>query len=335
LRNKSVIVKSIVGTICIMILPWIGLRAQPGELLVKSNDKGLYIEHKVAPKENFYSVGRLFYVHPKHLAAFNSLDMTKGLNIGQVLKIPLTDTNFNQKTEKGLPVYYVTGNSESLYRVSTKNRNVLMEKLRQWNHLSDDNIAAGSKLVVGYLVSNESAATAFANLNKIETGKTVDAQSTNKEVATVETTVKEEPKKEEIKKEEQPKNSQVVQVTEELKPSPGNVSRQNAEQGYFRDFFRQQISQQPISKEQTVTSGIFKTASGWSDSKYYLLMDGIEPGTIVKITNPSNNRIIYAKLLGDMNGLKENQGLNIRISNAAASALDIAETDKFIVKLNY
>ena len=64
-------------------------------------------------------------------------------------------------------------------------------------------------------------------------------------------------------------------------------------------------------------------------------MDGIEPGTIVKITNPSNNRIIYAKLLGDMNGLKENQGLNIRISNAAASALDIAETDKFIVKLNY
>jgi len=328
--------KSIVGSICIMIFSWTGLRAQTGELLIKSNDKGLYIDHKVTSKENFYSIGRLFYVHPKHLASFNSLDMTKGLNIGQVIKIPLTDTNFNQKTEKGLPVFYVTGNSESLYRVSTKNRNVLLEKLRQWNHLSDDNVAAGSKLVVGYLVSNESAATAFANLNKLETVKKADAQNTNKEVASVETAVKQDPKKEEIKKEEEPvKNSKVVQVAQELKAFPGNASRQNVIQGYFQDFFQQQITHQPISKEQTVTAGIFKTASGWSDSKYYLLMDGIEPGTIVKITNPSNNRIIYAKLLGEMNGLKENQGLNIRISNAAASALDISETDKFIVKLNY
>ena len=328
--------KSIVGTICIMILLSTGLRAQTGEWLIKSNDKGLYIDHKVTPKENFYSIGRLFYVHPKHLATFNSLEMTKGLNIGQVVKIPLTDTNFNQKTERGLPVYYVTGNSESLYRVSTNNRNVLMEKLRQWNHLSDDNVAAGSKLVVGYLISNESAATAFANLDKLETGKKTNAQNTNKEVATLETTVKQDPKKEEVKKEVEPvKNSQLIQVTQELKYSPGSISGQNSNQGYFRDFFQQQISQQPISKEQTVTSGIFKTASGWADSKYYLLMDGIEPGTVVKITNPTNKRIIYAKLLGEMNGQKENQGLNIRISNAAASALDILETDKFIVKLDY
>jgi len=319
-----------------MILTWTGLRSQTGELLIKSNDKGLYIDHKVAPKENFYSIGRLFYVHPKHLAAFNSLDMTKGLNIAQVIKIPLSDTNFNQKTDKGLPVYYVTGNSESLYRVSTRNRNVLMEKLRQWNHLPDDNVAAGSKLVVGYLISNESAATAFANLNKLETGKNTNEQNANKEVANLEATVKQDPKKQEVKKDEEPvKNSRVIQVTQELKPSPGSISRQNSNQGYFRGFFQQQINQQPISKEQTVTSGIFKTASGWSDSKYYLLMDGIEPGTIIKITNPTNNRIIYAKLLGEMNGLKENQGLNIRMSNAAASALDISETDKFIVKLNY
>ena len=36
-----------------------------------------------------------------------------------------------------------------------------------------------------------------------------------------------------------------------------------------------------------------------------------------------------------MSGIRQNEGLNIRISNAAASALEIQEQDKFIVKIIY
>jgi hypothetical protein len=326
--------KSIVF-VCIMILVTATVQAQTNELLIKSNSKGLYIDHKVTPKENFYSIGRLFNVHPKHLASFNSLDMTKGLGIGQIIRIPLTDTNFNQKTNKGIPVFYVTGNSEGLYRVSTNNNNILIDKLRQWNHLSGDNVAPGSKLVVGFLVSNGASSIAVVTPPKAEAVNKNNPEN-NKETAKNEVTVKEEKvekpetKKEEVKqeKEEPKKTDEVVQVKQEMKP-------QNSSQGYFKTSFEQQIRQQPITKEQTLTSGIFKTASGWSDTKYYLLMDGLEPGIIVKITNPTNNKIIYAKLLGEMNGLKQNEGLNIRVSNAAASALGVAETDKFILKLNY
>ena len=81
--------------------------------------------------------------------------------------------------------------------------------------------------------------------------------------------------------------------------------------------------------------GIFKTTSGWQDAKYYLLIDKVLPGTIVKIINPANNKIIYAKVLGEMSGIRQNEGLNIRISNAAVAALEIPEQDKFIVKINY
>ena len=84
-----------------------------------------------------------------------------------------------------------------------------------------------------------------------------------------------------------------------------------------------------------VTSGMFKTTSGWVDSKYYLLIDGVQPGTIIKITNPANNKFIYAKVLGEMSSIKLNDGLNIRISSAAVSALEITDPDKFIVKVNY
>ena len=125
-----------------------------------------------------------------------------------------------------------------------------------------------------------------------------------------------------IKIEEKP-----VIITEE-KPMPVG-------QGYFKSSFDQQVKTTPAVKNETVTSGIFKTISGWQDSKYYLLMDGVQPGAIVRIINPDNNKMVYAKVLGEMSGIRQNEGLNIRISNAAASALQIQEPDKFIVKVNY
>jgi hypothetical protein len=99
--------------------------------------------------------------------------------------------------------------------------------------------------------------------------------------------------------------------------------------------FEQQVRKSPVSKDETVTAGIFKTASGWQDEKYYMLIDGVSPGTIIKISNPSNTRVIYAKVLGEMNGIRQNEGYNIRISNAAAAKLAITDQEKFIVKITY
>jgi hypothetical protein len=332
----------------VIILTTTILQAQTNEtLVIKSSSKGLYVDHKVTPKENFYSMGRAFNVHPKHIASFNGLDMSKGLSLGQTVKIPLSDTNFTQKTDKGVPIYYLTGNGETLYRVSTNNKNVLMENLRKWNHLSSDKLPNGTKLVVGFLTTSETQAMAVNGPSQKTETITKPAQE-NKDVANTEVVNKPGQKKEEAKrevkndivakpeekkkevtqiKEEPKKNNDAVQVTEEVK-------NKSSDQGYFKTSFDQQVKQQPASKEQTVTSGIFKTASGWNDTKYYLLMNGAEAGTIIRITNPANNRTIYAKLLGEMND-KQSEGLKIRISNAAANALDIPETDKFTVKLNY
>src|SRR4051812_6207061 len=80
--------------------------AQSDVLLVKKGENGLYLEHKVLAKEGLYAIGRLYSVSPKHIAAFNRIDMNKGLEIEQVVQIPLSDTNFTQKTPSGTPVYY-------------------------------------------------------------------------------------------------------------------------------------------------------------------------------------------------------------------------------------
>src|SRR5688572_3201047 len=126
-------------------------QAQQPELLIKSGSKGLYLEHKVMAKENFYSLARLYNVHPKEIAASNDLDMSKGLSLGQTIRIPLTSSNFSQSGEEGTPVYYKVGEKEGLLKISNANNKVLLEDLRRWNNLSNDNVNVGSKLIVGFL----------------------------------------------------------------------------------------------------------------------------------------------------------------------------------------
>ncbi|MEI2740013.1 MAG: LysM peptidoglycan-binding domain-containing protein [Chitinophagaceae bacterium] len=314
--------------------------AQKGDLMVKSSDKGLYLEHKVAPKESFYSIGRLYNTHPKSIASFNKLDITKGLLIDQKVRIPLTDTNFTQQGNSGTPVYYKVGDKEGLMTVSKKNNDVKLADLRMWNNLSGDELKDGTKLIVGFLQSKEMAAVTINNKPKL--AEEIVKVEEKPVVLVEEKKVVEEPVGEDKTKKEEKKEAEAevkAEKKEEKKDSPPvvkEIRKPSIEgQGYFKSHFEQQIKTTPVSKDETVTSGIFKTTSGWQDAKYYLLIDKVAPGTIVRVINPANNKAVYAKVLGEMAGIRQNEGYSIRISNAAASALAITEQDKFIVKVNY
>ena len=302
------------------------------ELMVKSADKGLYIEHKVAPRESFYAIGRMYNVSPKYLASYNKIDMNKGLQIDQKLRIPLTDTNFTQQGNSGTPVYYKAGEKEGLMTVSNKNNKVLLASLRSWNNLNTDEIKENTKLIIGFLKSKELPSVTITPKQPVKEEEVTKVEE--KPVVTEQKPTKDEKKAEEKEEEAELKAEKKL---EKKKPEPVTerpVSTQTGE-GYFKSHFEQQVRISPATKNETVTGGIFKTASGWQDAKYYLMIDRVPAGTIVKVTNPTNNKTIYAKVLGEMSGIRQNEGLNIRISNAAASTLDISEQDKFIVKVNY
>lgn len=320
------------------------LFAQPGDLLIKSGPNGLYLEHAVAPKEGLFPLSRLYNVHPRHIANFNNMDLNKGLSIGQLINIPLTDTNFKQAVNKGVPVYYKSAAKESLASISNKNNNVSVNSIRAWNQLGSDVAPAGSKLIVGFLITKEMQdKVKVVSEKKFEvTGEIVapPAEEKKKEIV-VEKKPEPELKKEEPKKKE-PDVVKIIPpvVKEEIAPKAPTVIMKeevpvNTEGGYFKNNFNQQVKQTPVSKEQTLASSIFKSMNGWQDEKYYLLINGVEPGTIVKITNPGNNKIVFAKVLYSMDGVRQNQGLDMRISDATAAALSISDTDKFIVKVNY
>ena len=318
--------------------------SQSANLIINSGPKGLYLTHTVAAKEGLFPLGRMYNVHPRHIANFNGIDFNKGLAIGQQINIPLSDTNFKQTVNKGVPVYYKATEKESIANISVKNK-VQTSTLRGWNNLSVDNVSAGTKLIVGFLITNEMQDKVVTITPKtlvaeesVSDVKKADAQKkqTEPEVVKEADIKKEEPKK--VEPEEKKIDPPVVK--EESKKTEPLIVKQpetinNDGTGYFKNSFYQQVKTSPITKDQTVTSSIFKTISGWQDGKYYLLINGVEPGTIVKITNPSNSKTIFAKVLYAMDKIRVNQGVDMRISDAAASTLAVSETDKFILKVNY
>jgi LysM repeat protein len=295
------------------------------ELIVKTSDKGLYLEHKVVSKESYYSIGRKYNLHPKSLASFNALEMTKSLQIDQKMRIPLLDTNFTQQGNSGTPVYYKTDEKEGLMAVSNKFNKVPLANLRNWNNISDNEVKEDTKLIIGFLKSKEMPSVTIASKPKTE--EVVEKTEEKPVIKTEEKPIEKIVEKPVVKTGPEKVIEKPIIKTEEKTAGSNN--------GFFKVHFDQQIKSNPISKSETVTSGIFKTTSGWQDSKYYLLIDKVSPGTIVKVINPTNNKAVFAKVLGEMSGIRQNEGLNIRISNAAASVLDIAEQDKFIVKVNY
>ncbi|MGE5521680.1 MAG: LysM peptidoglycan-binding domain-containing protein [Candidatus Dadabacteria bacterium] len=297
-------------------------------LIAEHSPRGLYLNHTVSPKETFYSVGRMYNVPAKEIAAFNGLDMAAGLVIGKVIHIPLTTANFSQQVSTGQPVYYVVGAKEGLYRVSLNSNKVLMASLRKWNNLASDKLETGQKLIVGFMTSPSQVAT-----KKVEQPVAVEPKKEvvveNKPEGPI--TLEEKPVTKKEKTEEPKQETAFKTVSNPVQPSYTN----DGNGGYFKKQFDLQVKDQPASKDEQVTTGIFKTASGWQDAKYYALMDNVEPGTIIRIINPNNNKAIYAKVLDKMSGIRQNLGYDLRISNAAANALQINDTEKFFVRVNY
>jgi len=104
------------------------------------------------------------------------------------------------------------------------------------------------------------------------------------------------------------------------------------DEGYFAHTYNQRIKDRAY-QYLTGDASIFKTINGWNDRKFYVLINEIIPGTIVRVTAP-NKKSICAKVLGPLPETKGAAGLIIRLSNAAAAALGM-DDQRFLVSITY
>jgi LysM repeat protein len=345
-------------------------KAQNKSIVVEGELPNLFITHKVAAKENYYSIGRIYNLSPKEVAPFNNLVLENGLSLGQSLKIPLVATNFLQTGNAAdgevlVPLYHIVEGKEGLFRISTHFNKLPIEKLKKWNNIKGDGVASGTKLIVGYLKVKKDLSS-LANMAKekpfeIETSQ-VETPVKPVVVAKVPVTVKQEEapirpifvvvSKEPSQPVASVKKAEVVNlpvaekiINETVVASPAKevapvvevpavaVGRKDFSGGVFKSDFDEQGRGGALTSEIGV-AGLFKSTSGWNDGKYYCLHNGSTPGTIVKITNTASGKSVYAKVLDQIPDIKQNTGLLVRISNAAADELGVGEA-KFDCSLSY
>jgi LysM repeat protein len=334
--------------------------AQIPTITVEGTAPNLYIIHTVSAKESFYSLARKYNQTVKTITAFNRTNTEKGLNTGQTIKIPLTPQNFDVtgKAVGGgtlIPLYHTVAKSETLFSI-TKNYKVATDDVKQWNNLTSDEIKEEVPLVVGYLrvVNNQSAKVSSGN-NEVAASSTDAATtkpdvsdaskdplagSTNSETEAVVDKPKEKEETPPAKTTEQTETAAVdkplpqesVQPKNEEKADLLTPVRQTSNEGVFAELFTTEGPQKSLTSK-TGDAAIFKTTSGWQDKKYYVLMNNVASGTILKIAS-GDSKVIFAKVLGGMPQMKENKGLLLRLSNAAATYLGMVDA-KFPVQVSF
>ncbi len=277
-----------------------------------------------------------------------------------------------QENELSIPVYHIASKGDNLFKLSQLYNKVAVASLRNWNDLKTDLVKDGQAIIVGYINGNKPVVPAriFVNdpllsqsiaskpipVKPVDVGppplknpnvmdaavdgarelKGIMKPLTDNELLLLAQT------QEKIKKDAVAGSTLQTALPGSISPVPLEEQRISDEdifytptlsdEGYFSAFYTNaDKSYTEISK--MGNAAIFKSMSGVKDRKYYVLMNQILPGTIVKIK--VNKKSIYARVLGELPEIKGAENVLLRMSSAAASALGIQNQSLFSINLTY
>jgi LysM repeat protein len=322
------------GSFLLLLLVALQAAAQQGEVV-----------HAIAHGETLSGLAKQYHTTVGDIMRLNGMDSKSLLHIGQKIKIPTKSAKQNIVAKRNAPVTkravtateipaqsqetstvgstatHIVGQRETLYGISRK-YNVTVDQIKEWNHLSNNNIHEGQRLSI----NGSSAAVSDIVATKPEVVEPVAATPVTKSSSKAASNQNNsQPVADNSKNEEE--NNAASKVTPVAKQEDPVVDSKNTnDAGYFAYYYHQG------KRELSGDAATFKTASGWVDKKYYVLVNNIEAGSIVRLT--ANNKVIFAKVLGPLPDIKEDNGLFLRLSNSAASVLGLTDS-KFPVVINY
>jgi LysM repeat protein len=310
------------------------------KLMAQSN----FTIHAIAKGETLSALAKKYHTTVGDIMRLNDMGTKSLLKIGQKIKIPSGKTNKPTATAKKTvepatdhqesaaveetaptdterpttitPKYHVVGKKETLYGIGKKYQ-ITVAQIKGWNNLTKDNIHQGQKLIIGITATAATPVSKSKPVNAVI--PPVQAKVVQQEVPTQQLA------------ESKPVVAPVVKpVLPVAKNEASNLPYMNTGNIAGGSFFADQY--QKGNQELSGDAATFKTASGWLDKKYYVLINNIDAGTIIRVV--VNNKAVFAKVLGPLPDIKEDTGLLLRLSNAAASALGITDA-KFSVTVNY
>ena len=313
----------------------------------KSTDR--YVVYATKGLESLQNVSNHFGQSVSKLAAYNKININHSTPFakGTKIKIPITSNNFLQKkSENSEPVFHTVTKGENLYKISQTFYKVPVASLKTWNGLQSNTVKNGQSLIVGYMLNAKSV-----TVQKNEPKKDIPPINSTELISATPPEKKYLDKKEPIMPSPVKKDGGTlitpVMVSKEIKPieeKPSNTptnkkvelfedySPKEGDEGYFASYYQENNKPQ-LQQFHSGDASIFKSISGWTDRKFYVLVNDIEPKTIVRITGV-NKKSVCAMVLGPLPEIKGGSDLLFRISNSAANALGIIDT-KFPLTISY
>ncbi len=322
--------------------------------IAKIQAQSAYSMHTIATGETLSVLAKNYHTTVGDIMRLNAMNTKSQLHIGDKIKIPAGGAVAAEKPAitASAPVAsstttaktHVVEKGETLYRLS-KIYHISVDKLIALNKLSVPTTHVGQTLIVSDGTAPQTV-TGAKEEKKATAPKETAAQTPQNNTTSQTSASAEPPVKNVVTETPAQQNKTTTTVTtpqttvtsaveNKVNTNPADynsVSNATApKEGFFTTIYGKDAQQK---KEQTKSGAAmtFKSASGWADKKYYILMNNAPTGSIVKITNGKNE--LYAKVLWSLGEMKENDGLSFRISTAAAAALGITE-QKFDVKVSY
>lgn len=286
-------------------------------LWVKQKEGAPYIAHRVRNGETLFMLAKRYSVPPAILADANQVSYQDGLAEGRWFRIPVDDYNFIriESVVKSRPIFYRVGLEDDLRSVS-RLVSVSQSAIQRWNHLNTPDIKPGNILQLGW-VSYDAEQKPFGHPDTVRAIATTPAvQAVKKPAAPVAATA-----------------STPRPATPATTTATATDTTAAEIPSAFEELYEQQI--QGVSQNEESGAAVFyplrtKAAPG----VYYAFHNTAAKGTILKIMNPANEKIIYAKVIGPVPNLKEYYNSIIGLSGNAAKALGARERRMFC-KIKY
>lgn len=282
------------------------LAAMPNDSIGTKNMNGTsYIMHKVTKGEGVYGISRKYGVAAADIFAANE-GSEKGIKIGQVLLIPKGKAPAGKSTGKSTgaakseKTYHVVASGQTLSSIA-KMYQTSVAKIKELNNLKSDNIQLGQKLLVS---EDKTEAPPTNSKTKEEPPARQDAGNT----------AKTEPKPGST-------SPNVVVETDKIKDKPMADNAGAVNTSYSVD-----------DGDEVNESGlaVISSEGDLSQERSFVMHPTAKVGTIVMITNTTNNNSVFARVIGNC---KMDNGCVLKMSKTVAMKLGV--TENISVKVSY
>lgn len=312
----------------------------------------VFILHKVEKSEGLYSIARRYKTVWTQIKDANPGSENK-IQIGQTLIIPTGKTEkqyFGNKPPKysknkgeytkpakepkakepeivdktdiastpktSFTTSYKVKKGETLFSIAQKFFTTV-DFLKQLNKLSEENIHEGLEILVP--IVDEAKADSIAKQKEAETETTLDdlKKSTTK--------IKEETESKSLDSSNAKKEKTVTAETDDKKSS-GDITGYTVTTENFPEYNVEKITETGFGK--------VMNDKKINQTKDFVIHHNAPENTIIRITNPANNKSIYAKVVKNFSR-EQNDPVIVYITKSTAEYLGLSKKDKFSIKISF